>query len=147
MHALDQACFVPGIAYSKAELHYFLLYPGNVALVAEADGQIMAGFAIAGVERRGGALVGRLITIDVRAEWRRRRVGHALMEAVEEQLRQAGATAMILEVAVDNLAAQGFYARHGFAPTGRIRGYYLDRIDALAMEKSLAHNGPFDGAD
>ena len=39
--------------------------------------------------------------------------------------------------AVDNTAAQEFYVRHGFARTGRIPGYYLGRIDALAMEKQL----------
>jgi len=42
-----------------------------------------------------------------------------------------------LEVAVDNDAAQAFYQRHGFVRTGRIPGYYLGRIDALVMEKSL----------
>ena len=48
-----------------------------------------------------------------------------------------GVVAVLLEVAVDNTAAQEFYVRHGFARTGRIPGYYLGRIDALAMEKQL----------
>jgi ribosomal protein S18 acetylase RimI-like enzyme len=42
-----------------------------------------------------------------------------------------------LEVAVDNATAQSFYERHGFVRTGRIPGYYLGRIDALVMEKTL----------
>ncbi len=46
--------------------------------------------------------------------------------------------ALILEVAVDNHGAQEFYAGHGFVRTGRIPGYYLDRIDALVMEKPLS---------
>jgi ribosomal-protein-alanine N-acetyltransferase len=138
LHALDQACFAPGIAYSKAELRYFLRYPGNVGLVAVTDGTGIAGFAIAGIQRRQGTPVGRLITIDVDPEWRRLGVGHALMQAIEERLRQAGATAIVLEVAVDNLAAQQFYSQHGFTATGRIPGYYLGRLDALVMEKPLA---------
>jgi [ribosomal protein S18]-alanine N-acetyltransferase len=137
LYALDQACFAPGIAWSKAEMSYFLKYPKNFGLLAEdAEGRL-AGFAIAGTLRRRGETIGRLITIDVWAEFRRQGLGHALLEAVEAQLRAAGATAEILEVAVDNRAAQAFYQRHGFVAEGRIPGYYLGRIDALAMEKPL----------
>lgn len=137
LYALDQACFVPGISWSRAELGYFLKYPKNFALVAEAEQGQIAGFTIAGMVRRQGALLGRLITLDVRPEMRRRRVGGALLRAAEERLRAGGATALLLEVAVDNESAQAFYKRHGFRGTGRIRGYYLGRIDALTMEKSL----------
>jgi [ribosomal protein S18]-alanine N-acetyltransferase len=137
LYALDQACFVPGIAWSRAELGYFLKYPGNVALAVQDEAGKLAGFAIAGIQRRQGRLLGRLITIDVEREMRRRGVGHALLQATEERLREAGATAVLLEVAVDNTVAQRFYERHGFIRTGRIRGYYLGRIDALVMEKPL----------
>jgi [ribosomal protein S18]-alanine N-acetyltransferase len=137
LYALDHACFAPGIAWSKAELHYFLRHPHNFAIAAEGEAPGVAGFAIAGTLTRRGKLIGRLITIDVRAEFRRHGLGHALLEAVEAQLRAAGATAEVLEVAVDNLSAQAFYVRHGFARTGRIPGYYLGKIDALAMEKPL----------
>ncbi|HEX4005538.1 MAG TPA: N-acetyltransferase [Acidobacteriaceae bacterium] len=147
LYALDQACFAPGIAWSKAELGYFLKYPSNFGIVALdhdsgiADSGIedsgIAGFAIAGTQRRRGALIGRLITIDVRAEMRRHGVGRQLIEAAEDRLRAAGAASIVLEVAVDNAAAQSFYERHGFARTGRIPGYYLGRLDAFAMEKPL----------
>jgi [ribosomal protein S18]-alanine N-acetyltransferase len=137
LYRLDQACFAPGIAWSKAELRYFLKYPGNLSIVAENEAGRIVGFAIAGRQRRQGALLGRLITIDVDAALRRRGVGHRLLEEIETQLRGLGATAVLLEVAVDNTAAQEFYVRHGFARTGRIPGYYLGRIDALAMEKQL----------
>jgi ribosomal-protein-alanine N-acetyltransferase len=136
LYALDQACFAPGISWSWSELQYFLRYPGNSAVVAEEDGRI-AGFAIAGTQRRKGELVGRLITIDVEGSMRRRGVGRRLMQAMEERLRAQNARAVLLEVAVDNLTAQEFYTRHGFTRTGRIPGYYLGRIDALVMEKPL----------
>ncbi|HUB19967.1 MAG TPA: N-acetyltransferase [Acidobacteriaceae bacterium] len=141
LFALDQACFAPGIAWSKAELQYFLRYPGNIGVLAEDESGRLAGFAIAGKQRRQGVLLGRLITIDVDAAMRRRGVGRRLLEEAERQLRAAGATAILLEVAVDNLTAQSFYERHGFVRTGRIPGYYLGRIDALVMEKALGRTG------
>ncbi|HZZ37501.1 MAG TPA: N-acetyltransferase [Acidobacteriaceae bacterium] len=136
LYALDQSCFVPGISWSRAELQYFLRYPGNTAVVAEEDGRI-AGFAIAGSQLRGGTRVGRLITIDVDSSMRRRGIGRQLLLAIEERLLERKAVALLLEVAVNNPAAQEFYTRHGFVKTGRIPGYYLDRIDALVMEKGL----------
>ncbi len=137
LYALDQACFAPGISWSRAELQYFLRYPGNIAVVAEDEGRI-AGFAIAGTQRRRGVPVGRLITIDVDSSMRRRGIGHQLLQAIEDRLRAQKAVAVLLEVAIDNLPAQEFYARHGFVKAGRIPGYYLGRIDALVMEKPLS---------
>jgi ribosomal protein S18 acetylase RimI-like enzyme len=137
LYVLDQACFAPGIAWSKAELQYFMKYPGNIGVVAEDESGHIAGFAIAGMQYRKGAVLGRLITIDVDAALRRQGVGHMLLEETERQLRAAGATSVALEVAVDNATAQSFYERHGFVRTGRIPGYYLGRIDALVMEKPL----------
>lgn len=137
LYALDQACFEPGIAWSKAEMLYFLKHGNNFAVVADGEAPAIAGFAIAGTHRRRGVVVGRLITIDVRQEARRQGLGNALMAAVEERLRAAGATAIVLEVAVDNASAQAFYERQGFGRIGRIPGYYLGKIDALAMEKPL----------
>jgi [ribosomal protein S18]-alanine N-acetyltransferase len=137
LYALDQACFAPGIAWSKAELQYFLKYPGNIGILVEDDSGRLAGFAIAGKQRRQGEVIARLITIDVDAALRRRGVGHLLLAEIERQLRDARVTAVLLEVAIDNAVAQSFYERHGFVRTGRIPGYYLGRIDALVMEKRL----------
>lgn len=138
LYALDQACFEPGIAWSKAEFHYFLKYPGNIAILAEDESARLAGFTIAGKQRRQGAMIGRLITIDVDASLRGQGVGHLLMDEVERALRALGANAILLEVAANNLTAQRFYEHHGFVRTGRIPGYYLGRIDALVMEKQLS---------
>jgi ribosomal-protein-alanine N-acetyltransferase len=47
-----------------------------------------------------------------------------------------------LEVAADNAAALGLYARHGFAPCGRRANYYRadtakTPVDALLMSRAL----------
>ncbi|HEV2280416.1 MAG TPA: N-acetyltransferase [Acidobacteriaceae bacterium] len=138
LYAVDQSCFSQGIAWSKAELAYFLRYPGNFAIVVEEDGVPgIAGFAIAGLQRKRGLMFGRLITIDVRAHTRQRGVGQMLMSAIEEHLRGADAEAIQLEVAVNNAVAQEFYGHRGFVRTGRIPGYYQGRLDAYVMEKRL----------
>lgn len=138
MYAVDQSCFSRGIAWSKAELAYFLRYPGNFSLVVEEEGVPgIAGFAIAGLQRRRGLMLGRLITIDVRAHTRQRGVGQMLMRAIEERLREADAESIQLEVAVNNGVAQEFYGHRGFVRTGRLPGYYQGRLDAYVMEKRL----------
>ncbi len=85
LYALDQACFAPGIAWSRAELQYFMRYPGNIGILAEDKPGNIAGFAIAGKQHRKGALLGRLITIDVDPAQRRHGVGHMLLEETEQR--------------------------------------------------------------
>ena len=48
-----------------------------------------------------------------------------------------GCKAVLLETAVDNAAALGFYKRHGYAVLETIPRYYLDSVDALVMGKHL----------
>jgi ribosomal-protein-alanine N-acetyltransferase len=136
LFALDQACFREGIAYSKAELRYFLFHPRSVSLVAEDESGI-AGFAIVEFSFDEGRRIGHIVTIDVDPEQRRRGVGRLLMESVLDSCREAEVALVRLEVAVDNDAAIAFYTLLGFAETGRIRGFYMGRLDALRMEKAL----------
>jgi [ribosomal protein S18]-alanine N-acetyltransferase len=143
LHALDQVCYPPGIAYSKAEMRYYLRRPGALGIVADdaredaqEDGQLL-GFAIAEAVRYGKVRGGHVITIDVAPAARRQGVGTTLMNALESRLTLAGVTLLRLEVAVDNGVAQQFYTGRGFAAKETIRGYYLGKLDALVMEKEL----------
>lgn len=133
LFALDQVCFRSGIAYSKTELKYFLFHPHSISLVAN-DASGIAGFAIAEVRMEGGRCAGHIVTIDVDPAQRRQGVGQLLMDALTERCRAAGAVLLRLEVAVDNEAAIAFYKLLGFVETGRIRRFYMGRLDALTME-------------
>ena len=137
LFALDQACFRPGIAYSKTELRYFLFHPRSVSIVAEDESGI-AGFAIVEFLLEEGRRIGHIITIDVPAARRRYGIGRLLMESLLNSCRESEAAAVRLEVAVDNEAAIGFYQRLGFTQTGRMRGYYMGKLDALTMRLALA---------
>jgi [ribosomal protein S18]-alanine N-acetyltransferase len=138
LFAIDRECFRPGIAYSRADLRYYLGHPRSVSILAEEDAtKAIVGFAIAETFLEKGKPVGHVITIDVPSSSRRQGIGRLLMESILKQLSAAGAIRVRLEVAADNGAAQTFYQQHGFCQTGRIRGYYMGTLDALVMEKRL----------
>jgi [ribosomal protein S18]-alanine N-acetyltransferase len=136
---LDQACFRPGIAYSKTELRYYLFHPRSISVIAEDDTGI-AGFAIVEFLLEEGRRIGHVITIDVPVARRRSGVGRLLMEALLDPCRETDAATVRLEVAVDNEAAIAFYRRLGFTEMGRMRGYYMGKLDALTMRIALHSN-------
>ena len=145
LYELDQSCFDAALAYSRAELRFYLRHPAMSTLIAErddaptsentaAENAAIAGFLIAH-RRRGG--VGHIITIDVDARSRRARVGTLLMEEAERRLREQGCAGVMLETAVDNTGAVSFYMRRGYSIRHTIRGYYSNGLDALVMHKEL----------
>ncbi len=139
---LDQVCFAPGIAYSRAELGAFVRMRGAkawVAELAERGETSLAGFVI--VCRDGGAQ-GHIITVDVAPAWRRHGVGSTLMEAAEDWLRQQGGETVYLETAEENLPAQSFYLKRGYAKLRRIEDYYADGAAAWLMLKNLGGEKP-----
>ena len=98
------------------------------------DENAILGFLVAECGRRK---VGHVITIDVRSEARRHRVGSALLEAAELRLGSAQCQLVRLETAVDNLAALSFYKRRGYNVLQTIPRYYSNGVDALLLEKEL----------
>jgi len=139
---IDQACFLPGIAYSQSELKTYMRRWGSFTLVAEAAAdnqsnramaQIM-GFLVAESGRRG---VGHIITIDVRPETRQSGVGSALLVAAEARLRAAKNSAVRLETAVDNASALAFYKHHRYDVIETVPRYYSNGVDALVLKKNL----------
>jgi ribosomal protein S18 acetylase RimI-like enzyme len=165
---IDQACFEPQLAYSQAELAFYMRRPGSFTLVAEEEAAIEGDKVNEGdkVKDRGeggsaggergsageiaesgilGFIVaenrhqtGHIITIDV-IDWARRTgVGSALLEATEGKLLRAGATSVALETPVNNAAAIRFYKSEGYYVEKTVAGYYSNQMDALVMTKELA---------
>lgn len=136
---IDQSCFPPGIAYSRYELRHYIRRPSAFALVAESDagdqsGRSILGFVVAESSRRE---IGHVITIDVRAEAQRHRVGSGLLASAETRLRSSACRWIRLETAVDNMSALAFYKRHGYSVIQTIPHYYSNGVDALLLEKNL----------
>lgn len=147
---IDQACFPPGISYSRAELRFYIQRRDAFTLVATGDAlpkidsvlegrkenpaSTIAGFIVAEATSHEN---GHIITIDVLSTARRFGVGSLLLRAAEERLRSTGCTAVELEAAVDNLSALAFYKRHGYHVIRTSPRYYSNGVDALVMEKRL----------
>ena len=132
---IDQSCFPPGIAYSRAELKSYIRHGGSFTLVAEGpggDGGEIKGFIIG---HKGPT--GHIITIDVLGDARRMGLGSLLLDAAENKLRDAGSAAVGLETAVDNISALSFYKRHGYSVVRTFPRYYSNGVDALVLRKGL----------
>jgi len=141
LHKIDQVCFAPEIAYSKAELRYYLQHAKSFTVIAETEAKTIAGFCTGRLHLREGRPYGHIITIDVVPEMRKQGVGRLLLCAVEERFRANAAESIELEVAVGNLRAQKFYQAMGYAQIGSIPGYYAGLLDALVMQKQFTADG------
>nr|WP_316629953.1 GNAT family N-acetyltransferase [uncultured Brevundimonas sp.] len=110
-----------------------LLAQPGVCLGVETDGFILIRVVLDEAE---------ILTLAVRPGARRQGLGRRLVERACVVAGQAGADTLFLEVAEDNAAARGLYARAGFVEIGRRKAYYagLDgrRIDALALRRDLS---------
>jgi [ribosomal protein S18]-alanine N-acetyltransferase len=133
LHQIDQACFPPGVSYSREELAEFIDHRNSATWVAEGEGEI-AGFLVAGREPQR---VGHIITIDVVACWRRRGVGSALMSAAEDWAARQQLRLLYLETAQDNVPAQPVYAGRGYEKLRMIERYYSNGAAAWVMVKWL----------
>jgi ribosomal-protein-alanine N-acetyltransferase len=133
LYEIDQACFPPGVSYSKSEISRFIARRGSQAWIAEAANEIL-GFLIAGRESKEA---GHIVTVDVVAGWRRRGVGCALMDAAENWALEQGLQILYLETAEDNVAAQRFYEARDYVRLERIERYYADGAAAWVMAKTM----------
>ena len=131
--ALHARCFTTPRPWDAAAFAGFLDDPLAFVLV-EGDAWFILGRAVAGEAE--------LLTLAVAPEARRRGLGRKLVARFLYQARLRGAETAFLEVAADNAAAIGLYARAGFAQTGVRRGYYRRpegaAVDALTMARPLA---------
>jgi len=133
LYEIDQACYEPGIAYSRQELRSYLRFPGSDCIVAEASGTAI-GFLLTAHQDEWGYV----ITIDVLARHRRDGVGTMLLSEAERRLAADGVREIWLETATDNTAAIAFWRKHGYRTRGIKKRYYPGGRDAYSMAKLLA---------
>jgi ribosomal-protein-alanine N-acetyltransferase len=133
LYRIDQACFAPGISYSRQALSEFVGNRRSRTWVAEEKGEAV-GFLIA---ERQAHKAAHIVTIDVVESWRRRNVGSLLMDAAEDWAREHKLVLVYLEAAENNLPALDFYEARGYRKVDHVPNYYADGAAALIMLKWL----------
>ena len=141
LYQIDQAAFAPPLAYSRADLRYYIQARRGRTLVAEtaeAGPDSIAGFVVARCAQRGW---GTVVTLDVDPAFQRQGLGGRLLAAIEDWLAGEAVRVVWLETAADDSGARHFYEKHGYQVGARLAGYYHGRIDAFSMFKRLAGAG------
>lgn len=109
------------------------LHSGYLCTVAELGGT-MAGYAV----MMFAPYEAHLLTIGIAHDFQRQGWGSALLGALLQRAREAGAERVLLEVRPSNAPALALYRKNGFTPIGLRRGYYpADNgrgEDAIVME-------------
>jgi ribosomal-protein-alanine N-acetyltransferase len=110
---------------------------------AEAIRELFAGPGLFAFFLPGGFILARvaggeaeILTLAVIPSARRHGHGRELVRAAANHAAGLGASALFLEVADDNIAAQALYRGAGFAPVGRRKAYYGGR-DADVLKAIL----------
>lgn len=116
----------------SAAMFWNELAAGNFYLVA-AENHEVVGYAGLSANPPDEAWVQN---IAVRRDRQRRGLGRALLDALLREADRRGVPSVLLEVAVNNVAAQGLYAAYGFQRVGLRRGYYQpSNTDAVVMRR------------
>jgi ribosomal-protein-alanine N-acetyltransferase len=131
---LERQLFGPS-AWSEAMVAGELHAPGRWYLAAVEGADTVVGYA--GLWFDGD--VTQVMTIGVASAVQRQGIGTALLVALLDRSRELAASAVLLEVRVDNAPAIALYERFGFTVLSRRRRYYQpEGVDAWTMRLDLA---------
>lgn len=113
--------------WSKADLLSELSRPDSLFLIAEKEG-----YALARIEDGEARLLDFAVSADGRG------TGRALLKALLEGAKAAGAAKVTLEVSALNTRALDFYKAAGGLIVGRRKKFYDDGSDAVLFDVALA---------
>ena len=120
----------PTAQWTVGHLRDVVERPAWPFLVATRDG-VVVGFAAAAAATEEADI----LTVAVARSERRRGIGTALVEALEEELTRRGVVQITLEVRRSNRAARSLYRAAGYVEVGERSRYYPDGEDAVVMRK------------
>ena len=123
-------------AFTKEQIAHLLTDCDSVSFVAKVNGE-MVGFIMGRVYTERKPAVGRILTIDVSAEHRRKGIGLRLLQEVERVFRNESVEVCYLEVREDNVAALSLYQKHGYKKVRKLRNYY-GNAHGMRLTKPLA---------
>jgi ribosomal protein S18 acetylase RimI-like enzyme len=134
---LEKACFSSDLSLKKRQLQYLQQRKSAVFLVAEEAGQVI-GEGIALVRQHKGGHSGRIYSLAVNENHRRKKIGRRLLQAMVDQLESRGVKRIYLDVEQSNTNALNLYERNGFRSIGKLPNYYGKGCDGIHMMLDLA---------
>jgi len=132
---LHQACF-PEDPWDAGAIGQVMGIPGFFGHVEWRE-EIPVGFALTLDLGREA----EILSLAVLREHRRAGVGTTLLDAVCVEARERGVRSVVLEVAVNNVAARALYALNSFIVVGHRRNYYRQAggfFDGIILRRELA---------
>ncbi len=120
--------------WSAADMRERIGSAGSLATVAELSPEEVAGFVCC----RGAGGDMEIHRMAVRPPYRRKGIGEMLCRDIVARARDMAVSAVFLEVARSNAAAQALYAKLGFSQSYVRKGYYAaSGGDALVMRLDM----------
>jgi ribosomal-protein-alanine N-acetyltransferase len=136
---LHRACF-PDDPWEAGALARIMALSGGFGWLAW-EGEDPVGFIL--VRDLGNEC--EILSLGVAPRWRRLGIARELLAAAITEARQRNLPSLVLEVAIDNDAANSLYSSSGFVAVGRRARYYNrpdGRADALILRLGLPRTQP-----
>lgn len=137
IYELDALCFSKEFRFDRDSMRSFAEATGAITLINEGPGGEIVGFVIVQIERRGGIVLGYVVTLDVAEKCRKQGLARGLLLEAEKRAAVAGALWTELHVFTGNEGAIRFYERLGYVRAGVIRRFYGRAGDAFMYRKEL----------
>lgn len=133
LHKIEMECFQEN-AFPKSFIKFLIVQHNSIFLKAQISDEIV-GF-ITGVLQNSFS-VGRIYTLDVKPEFRRRGIALKLIQTLENEFKKRGAALSILEVEVNNTSALNLYQKFGYKTNRELKDYYGKNRNGFEMMKNL----------
>ena len=128
------------VEQEKAMLADFAESPLAIMLVAEGDGRVVGELSLKAISPRRAVAHVATLGMSVKAAWRGKGVGRALMTAALEWAPSAGIKRVELYVYARNAPAIALYEKFGFVVEGRRRAFIREGdtyLDDFVMARLL----------
>lgn len=132
---IERECFTIE-AFTKGTIASLLKNPKAIVLLGRVNDEV-AGFIIGLIENREAIKIGRVYTVDVAVQHRRRGIGSILLRELEKAFVKSGIQSCYLEVRVDNEAARRLYRKQGYVEFESLNDYYSEGVHGVRLRKQL----------
>jgi [ribosomal protein S18]-alanine N-acetyltransferase len=123
-------------AYDCKLFAHFLRECGGLFLVVERNRKV-CGYMITCIRVTRGHERAELVSVAVDPVHRTRGAASALLDTTLRRLSRRQVERIDLVVRVRNQPARAFYEKYGFRRMGRVKGYYEDGADGIAMSRPV----------